>query len=402
MVVKFWPQTGVGIHPAILKAFEGDYDGDEIHLFPVYSEGSIAECERWHNTPNSTFDLAMEIYRGSQLPNKVFEGGHYMHNTTMSFQQMMEGMPAPIMAEQSRVRKEHIEAFANGMRNPKMVSDKFTVESIRGMSDINRQQLSQPVVGDMSRIARIVASCVHQQEDGTLGVLSLTGFIPVKQVLMDDSAGNAAVRGMSTICARAQQVALDSHRVQLSSMPSHDLIRDMIVGSDHTLVVLRNTPNASWRYNVGDIKWRYNSDGHDYVLCKPDFTKRLSPSIIVAAYNPVVLSYVSQHDRYDVCSRGISLVVNYYSIPLSVVELASLAVLFTYRVDTGSMVDGKYKICPITTRSGMVARDMQWLETVMATHYFGLTKKLEQGSLPISPPLSVSTCLMAANFMMAM
>lgn len=389
MVIRFWNETCLGISPEILKAFEGDYDGDEIHVYPVYSREAIEESKHWKNTPNRSIQKAESIFRDTKIPDKDLTSGSYMMHTTMSFNQIMAGSQIPLMAEQTRTRIEHILPFAERLNNTESVRLSFTKESIRGMGDINRQQLSQPIVGDMSRIARIAASCVSQRSDGMIGIWSSNGFNSIIKLPLDESMGNSAVRAISTICASAQQVALDSHRMQVGSMPSHDLIRDLIVGSLYTLVMIKYDISAPLYIPKDGLQWRYLKDGTEYILCKPAAIGNGYANSVIGTYNPSILSKVAFKKRYDVCFAGISMLVDYYSIMLSQIEIASLTVLFTYKPESSNE--------PITSRSGFEARKMQWIETTMATHYMGLVKRLTHGSIPISPVMTVSSCLMAAN-----
>ncbi|HAA5926481.1 TPA_asm: hypothetical protein GFY42_15270, partial [Listeria monocytogenes] len=88
VIVKYWDQTCMGISPYLVKAFDGDYDGDEMHLFPVYSPDSIQECSRWNITPNHAFDEAKRIYQSSSIPFKGNGYYDFMYHTTMSFEEM--------------------------------------------------------------------------------------------------------------------------------------------------------------------------------------------------------------------------------------------------------------------------------------------------------------------------
>ncbi|KAI9644205.1 hypothetical protein NHQ30_007559 [Ciborinia camelliae] len=54
VTIGFWDQTCMGVSPGILKAFNGDYDGDEMHLCPVYSPGAVNECSNWNCTPEQS------------------------------------------------------------------------------------------------------------------------------------------------------------------------------------------------------------------------------------------------------------------------------------------------------------------------------------------------------------
>jgi hypothetical protein len=390
MVIRFWPETCMGISPDILKSFEGDYDGDEMHVNPVYSDKALEECEAWVNTPNHTVEKAMAKYEASPIPEKDDRAGGYMIHTTMSFKQMLLDQPQPIMAEETRTKKDHILAIKERMLDPQSVHEVFDKESIRGMADINRRYLTQPIIGDMSRIAKIVASCVSQRDDGYIGIYNSKGFHPVRKEPMDPAAGNSTVRAISVICASAQQVALDAHRVAKDSLPSHDMINDLIVGSEHTMIVLSKVTDIRQYLTDPAVKWKHTVGSLQYLICRPDWQHIGSPSDIVAAYNPQVLARISPAQRFDVCYNGIRLILNYYSISLSHSEISSLAVLYTY-------LPGLSKL-PITTRNGAHSRNLQWLETTMIRHYTGLMATVNSKAIDPYPLKTVSACLVGANF----
>lgn len=390
IVLEFWDSTCLGINPELLKSFEGDYDGDEMHLFPVYSDDAIEECRHWVNTPNPTMLKAKKIFKESNMPHKDESPGGWMVHTTMSWNEIKDRYPQPLMAEQARTRSEHLGGMADRYENREMTSITFVDESIRGMEDINRQQLSQPIVGDMSRIARIAASNVVQSTNGMFGVYSSAGFVPVHSTDMDEGAGNAAVRGISTLCASAQQVALNSHRADKEDIQLHDLIRDLVVGSELTLIVTQELSDIEFYRNVFDAKWIVNQNDHCYILLPPQNFKPLPSLEIKATWNPTILSSIKDDERVWICCRGISLICCYYTIPFSRHEIISLGILYTFRVENSKS--------PISTRDGIEARDLHWIETTMATHYSGMRKRLSKGTFEPQPAATVSACLMASNF----
>lgn len=390
VVIIFWNSTCLGINPELLKSFEGDYDGDEMHIFPVYSDSAVEECKNWVNTPNPTMLKAKDIFKNSKIPYKDESPGGWMMHTTMSWNEIKDYHEQPLMAEQARTRNEHLDGMATRYKNREMTSITFVDESIRGMEDINRQQLSQPIVGDMSRIARLAATNVVQSKDGTFGVHSSTGFVSIYSTDIDESAGNAAIRGISTLCASAQQVALNSHRADKEDIQLHDLIRDLIVGIDLTLIVVQELENIEFYRRAFNAKWIVNQNGYCYILLSPqDF--RVLPSLdIKAAWNPTILSTIDEDKRLWACCRGISLICCYYTIPFSRHEIISLGILYTFRIE-----DSK---SPITTRNGIEARNLHWMETTMATHFSGMRKRLTNGSFEPQPAATISACLMASNF----
>jgi hypothetical protein len=62
------------------------------------------------------------------------------------------------------------------------------------------------------------------------------------------------------------------------------------------------------------------------------------------------------------------MVCNYYDIKLSILELYSLTELLCYRCE--DFID------PITTKKGLLRRDMRWIVVVFANHY-GKLKDLQ-------------------------
>lgn len=306
----------------------------------------------------------------------------------MSFEEMRQGKDQPLMAEQTRTRIEHI----NGIReryDTDAVSKNFVEDSIRGMGDTNTQQLSQPIVGDMSRIARIAASCVKQEADGTVGICTETSFMAMCKFDFDTKAGNTALRGISVICAAFQQVKLDSHHAKKRAMASHDLISDMIVGSKLTLVLFDRSFLGQIRKIVKPA-WMNVLDNVIYALCDPTCLETVPSIYVTGTYNPIALKSIPIEKRIDVCHKAISAVIRYYSLGVSEIEISFLSVLFAFKPEKS--------IRPVTTREGIKVRDLRWTETSMATHYAGLTQRMKKGPIEISPIDTVSSCLIGANF----
>lgn len=87
-------------------------------------------------TPNRVFDKARELYRGSAIPFKT--DGHYdfIYYTTRSFEEMRQGKEVPIIAEETRIKAEHISGFKKRY-DTKTISNSFLMESIWGLADTN-------------------------------------------------------------------------------------------------------------------------------------------------------------------------------------------------------------------------------------------------------------------------
>lgn len=389
VTVRYWSETYMGISPDLLKAFDGDYDGDEMHLYPVYSAEAIRECNEWSNTPNYTFIKAREIYDNSNIPFKHEARYSFMYHTTLSFQEIKDGVQQPLMAEQTRTRMEHLIGFKERF-DTESVSKSFVQESIRGMGDTNAQQLMQPIVGDMSRIARLVSSCLIHREDGTIGVATHSGFNEVCKCELDIQDGSSCVLAISIICAGSQQSALESHHAKKKSLPQHNITADMIQGTEETIILVdRRLGDLQIRSSLKP-KWFDRTSEYTAVLCKPSSCTSLPKVYILGAYNPIVLSTLPESRRLEVCRLAVEAVVKYCSFPFSSTQIMCLAVLFSFRVE-----DSVY---PITTREGCIARKLRWTEVMMANYYSLLEGMLDKGGIPFCPIETVSSCLMGGNF----
>lgn len=388
VTLSFWPKTCLGISPKLLKAFRGDYDGDEMHIYPVYSKEAIGECNSWVNTPNKTFDRASAKYRSSKLFDDESIMG-FMKHTSVSFKDIRNGIDPPIMAEESRTKMEHITGLRKRF-DTSWCDQNFIEDSIRGMADTNKQQLSQPIVGDMSRIARIAASCVIQNDTGDIQIVTEEGTVTMTENTLDESGGNGAIRGVSTICAASQQSALDSHRAKDDKLPEHDMINDLIVGAPNTLITINGSRDIGKIRIALKPQWTAKIDGVILCLCQPHVVDKIAQQDIIGAYNPSVLKLVATNRRVEVCSLALEWLVKYYSLPVTNVEIKCLAALYSYKPEAHQK--------PITTREGITARKLHWLDVTMANHYAGLVDKLQDKDIDTAPTNTASSALVAGNF----
>ena len=377
-----------------------------MHLYPVYSDEAVRECNEWSNTPNHTFAKAREIYENSVLPFRNRSQSSFsrdtqstsmhdtkysfMYHTTLSFQEIKDGKDQPLMAEETRTKMEHLIGFRERY-DTESVSKNFVSESIRGMGDTNAQQLMQSIVGDMSRIAKLISSCVVHKSDRTIGVATRSGFEKVCEFDLDIQDGSPSVLPVGVVCAGSQQSALDSHHAKKKSLPQHNITADMIQGVGETLVLVDRRLQDSQIKRSLRPKWFDRTPEYTAVLCKPSKSTSLPKAYILGAYNPTVLSTIQPSRRLEVCRTAIESTTKYCSFPFSDTQIMCLAVLFSFRVECSKH--------PITTREGGKARDLRWTEVMMANHYSVLVEMLQTGNIPFAPIETVSSCLMAGNFM---
>lgn len=386
MQVRFWKHDCAGIHPESFSVFHGDFDGDEIQMYPVYTDGAVAECEAWEQVPLLSFVNGRKVYNSwldeSLSGDKQSVGrllnidkcdsmsADFISYTTVSAAQMRSGPPSLAFGEYSRNKKKHVDGM-HARFNSNTTESSFVKESIRGMGDVSRQQLSQGLLGDMTRVAKVAASCFYRPANGGLYVTKRTGS---RLVVNDNKTdpGSPSVRAIANLCAVAQQAALDSHRAEAHDTVSHDFISDLILGCENTdstrptsgYTLVEFTSDVPIKLLATSLySWKYTSNDGIFCLCKPSNVSKSLGAYVAGAYNPVVLSSTSGSDRktVDICSRGLSTVCNYYGVGMSELELYDVSFMFCYAVAASAN--------PITTRPGMLDRGLGWIETLLATDY---------------------------------
>jgi len=374
MKVVYWHNDCIGIHPESFSAFHGDFDGDEIQLYPVYDDESVQECEAWYIPPMSSFDKgrsAAEKIDG--LPSHTDpDRGVFLEYTTLSANALANENHIATLGNHSRNKDVHVRGMRSRFNN-RATEDTFVSESIRGMSDVSKQQLSQGSIGDMTRVAKIAAMCFYRPFSGGLHVVTSDG----PRLILDDNicdSGVPAVRAVMAICAVAQQAALDSHRAESGSIGTHDLVADMILGqskgydkkgdvtSKLTLVAFSNDISRA----VLDVccpVWVYEIDGVIVTLIRHENVTIDISRYVTATYSPAVLTLCKTEGRdiVNICKAGVKLICNYYSVPISPVELSDMSYVLTYEVEAS--------IAPITSREGLMSRNLGWVEQLLATDY---------------------------------
>ena len=434
--VVFWNKECMGLHPETYSSLHGDFDGDEGQGYPVYDEDSIAECKAWEVMPLAAFEEGRALFDSLPPDVKNEEYGRnapytdwgsedtfvytqtsdsnravFIENTTLSAGQIKEGKTKLVFGKFSRNKDAHVSGTGKRF-NTSDTERSFVSESIRGMGDVCRQQLSQGALGDMSRTAKIAVSLFYRPPEGGLYVATRNG----DKLLINDSirdSGTPSVRAISSLCAVAQQAALDSHRAESRDAISHDFISDLILGcdrkdspsptSEYTLICLDSSVPPSL-VDQCDTRWRHDtlvqtpnerlsdaigrSPDVVILLCKPRSAPMSIHKYVYAAYNPVILSKCMKYRESiaDVCKRGISIICNYYYVQMSPVELNDLVAAYTYNIRMSSN--------PITTREGMLSRELGWIETLLGTDY----TKLAGLEGVFEKPNSSTSAMFLANF----
>lgn len=383
MRVALWDEPTLGISHDDVGLFHGDFDGDEMHIYPIYDPKSIAECESWVHEPNIPFVSARQCLQGLRQVEEAEKAGLYsfMNFTTMSMSQIAEQGRMPLYAKASRMKVDHVRQTGLRFSSPSSRGN-YVSESIRGMADVTRQQLMQGSIGYMSRMAKLSSMCFIRRE-GSLCVVRKSG-VSVLEKLSEGSFGCPCLRGVSRLCAISQQSALDSHRAGGDSMPAHDMISDLFQGLGSTVIVLP----AGYK-DKHPLIWSCFKDGLTVAIVAKDDIESISSWPIVGAYSPLVLRHCK--DPREACSRGLSLVCNYFNVRIAKQEFHDMVAMFSYLVGESSL--------PITTSVGMKDRSLGWIDTLMASSYG--TLKVLKSECPLSQiPCTATSAMFCGNYSM--
>lgn len=390
--IVLWDHECLGISPSNADDYHADHDGDEFQSYHLTDPESIQQCKDWRQLSKDKFEHAVRTlplpdscYKVKRLNNESISDymvrrkefhehlslrERFMAHSTVSIKELQDGVKMPEIAKTARMKDAMANMLAQRLRNPKGVWEEAYNESIRGIKDIMAQRLNQGDLGDMSRQAKLAASCIKYKGRGKFEIKTSNASISVYDPALKDVdydiqyplGGNPCVRAVSAICQVAQQAALDSHRVSQEVSSNLDLVNNLIRGGDESLVVFEGNINR-------DCTWKY-VDGHKtYAIINSESIKDLAIKV-VAAYNPVVLKEVKimNGDVKEVCRNGILVVCNYYGVKLSKLELYSLAELMCYKCSESSY--------PMTTKDGLLHRKMRWMTTIFANH-FGLMANMQ-------------------------
>lgn len=371
MKIRFWNNDCIGIHPETFTMLHGDFDGDEAHLMALLHPLSIQECEAWSIPSNEKFDEGRHEYaENNRLKDTDEDYWHrceFMNTTTVSSGQMAHEYVKAAYGNVSRNKDSNLNAMHDRFNSDNTEKD-FVSQSIRGMKDVCKQQLSQGLIGYMTRVAKMAAMCFTRPASGGLYAITDRGSVLVCDDKLVDP-GVPAVRAVMSLCEVAQQAALDSHRVQESDMASHDFVSDLFLhrpvleptGKKLPTLIVFHKNTSSFIISATKPIWKYDTGDGVVVLCEVKKMPGDVASYITGAYNPVIVAAAEKrkYTAQQLCYTGISAVCNYYKVRLTSVELNDLSYLMSFRVSQS--------IDPITTRKGLVARSLPWVETIEAT-----------------------------------
>lgn len=405
MKIVLWNHECVGISPSNAEEYHADHDGDEFQSYHLTEFESIQQCKNWKQLSKDKFQHAVKTLplpyssygMSEDKKDKFFDylglREKYMVHSTVSIRELQDGVKMPAIAKSSRMKEAMADMLAFRLNNPDNVWENIYSESIRGIKDIMAQRLNQGDLGDMSRQAKLAASCVKYKGQGRFEIKVSNSTISVLDPALKDVdhdisyplGGNPCVRAVSAICQVAQQAALDSHRVSQEVSSNLDLVNNLIRGGDESLVVFNGTI-------IQKCTWKYVKNNQTYAIINNEDIKSIAIKII-AAYNPIVLKEVKimGGDIKEVCRNGILIVCKYYGIELSKLELYSLAELLCYRVSDSSF--------PITTKDGLADRKMRWMTTIFANH-FGLLANIQMRGVTRHPihPETITESFALCNF----
>jgi len=395
--VLYWDNECLGVHPKVFSHFHGDYDGDEAHIYALGDPKSITEAKEWENPLDKNLMDASEYMRENfaDVYGGVDDDGdmEFIRYTTLSFNEIQSGSHSLPIGDRSRMKTPHLKMFKQRLDSVPGTKS-FLQDSIKGVKDIMRQQTSMGKIGDMSRVARISAMCFTRGRNGGTYVVTRKAKVLLSS-RTTGSTGSPSVRCIMVLCRASSEAALHAHRVGSTEAVGIDLVSDLLQGRQNvspgdrcsTLYVVKGMQEptiraamcASWCCKLGELT----------VCVAPDDVDNGSIlENVVGAYSPIVLSKMSYERRRDACRLALSVVFNYYDLETEGDDIEDLVEAFCYKTQSSKL--------PVTTRDGMFARGVGWMETVMACDY---TKTPAMAGSTCAPH-SATSATMCANFSM--
>lgn len=395
MKVMFWDKDCIGIHPKVFSYFHGDYDGDEGHIYALGSPESLAEAKMW-KMPLDRNLMAAGEYMEKNFPesyvNSKGEGDlKFIEYTTLSFNEIALAEYHLPIGDMTRNKSGHLKMFKERL-DSRPGTTTFLKDSIKGVKDIMRQQVSQGKIGDMTRVSKISAMCFARGREGGTSVVTRKSKVTLNS-FTEASTGSPSMRSIMVLCQASQEAALHAHRVGSTETKGMDLLSDMLKGRSEaggavpseTLYVLDGIalPEAKRQLRAS---WCTPSGKHVLCIAADNAGEREVIDHVVGAYSPVVLARVKQGRRKEVCRLGVRVVFNYYGLRLEGDDIEDLVEAMCYGVSLSTL--------PVTTREGMFNRKLGWMETLMACDY----TKLPSLAGSFSGPHSATSATMCANF----
>ncbi|KNZ50834.1 putative dna-directed rna polymerase subunit beta protein, partial [Puccinia sorghi] len=248
--VRIWDKPCLGLYPGHCSEYHGDFDGDEMQMYHVSSEDSVVECENWAPVGRDPFLEPASIYSRLLGGTKPKNKGAFMQASNMSIEEIEKGHPMPLLSAQSRMRSDMLMEFAQ------RVKEKHTP----GI-EVGLRYVAASIAGDVSRQARLAASCFSVDEQGLITVCSGSSrSVLGTDELLAGTRGSVFMRGVNAMCAKAQQALLDSHRAGVTDVAGLNLIEYMMQGSSFTIVSVPQQKEAMLPREPS-LKWKATQDG---------------------------------------------------------------------------------------------------------------------------------------------
>lgn len=386
MMIVLWQHECFGLDPSFCDQYHADFDGDEMHIYILGRSESIEECMQWVRQERDIYEKVVEE---KFIPKSWRENGtedvrsKFMVGSTLSIRELMDGIEMPDISPESRMKEAMTNMSVDRLKNPMRVMSEFISESLRGIEDVKRQQLSQGFIGRITREAKVSAACLVYRGNGVFYMMRDKECIKIVDTAISDISfdriyplgGNPAIRGISKLCGKFQQAMLDAHRVSTQIVTQMNLIENFLNGGTDsiTLVAMRGT-------RLPKNSWNCFKDGITFCIIHPTAVKSLATNV-VAAYHPSVLADVQKMngDTRLVALGGVQMICNAYGVRLTKLELHSVAELTRYKCETASE--------PITTKKGIHQRRLRWFQVLFANHYKYIGTLHSQGfsTRPVKP-----------------
>lgn len=197
--------------------------------------------------------------------------------------------------------------------------------------------------------------------------------------------GLPCLRAMSSISRRAQQSALDSHKVSGVRARRFEVITSFLRPGEETMILTDGwvPRQGAWSASVGNSSNRV-------VVCPVSLVTKASLERVLGTYDFRVLGLIGDvESRSRVCHEGLVALVKYSGAKTTPHDLACLSSYLTH-------ISGEGQWRPLCRRDDY--KGTRWLDTMVSLSYSSFMDMTEAETRGVYPIVTFNECGVFGNF----
>ena len=303
--VCMWDKDVIGLPIDHCSDIHGDFDGDEMQVYPVCWQASLRECEGW---VDAAVKPPLHTHTGPMVDVIGHEGfmtgsdavmGDWCRHTTRPLHHAPPHLTPAEIAMGTKAAQWNRYCIT---RRTQYDPEAMYRQSVEGMTSVMLQQLPQGEIGGITRVAKVSASEVITTAHGLRWG---NEHMQVRGHTLDALPG---VTGLAKVCARIQQRALDAHRgVAQGGVNVAGILLDGN-GLHHALSLVRGVDHAIVSHS-GCVQVIDAGGGLVVLFTVGVGVLRMIPTgTVVGSTNTTLVQRVGHANRVGVAATGVNVV----------------------------------------------------------------------------------------------